>query len=179
MSAAVGGLRITEDLMFLDPVLPAGTGGDAAPEDVLLLLGRAVEAAGCVRPGYDRALVERERQYPTGLPTVPQPVAVAHTDVAWVIRSAVALARLREPVMFRNMAQPEQRLPVRIVLLLAIESGGAHTDALARAVRAVQRPEWQRAVLDARTPAQAVAILRAMVSGDGADGGRGGRSPWS
>jgi len=47
-------------------------------------------------------------------------LAIPHTDSKHVIQSAVAVATLTSPVMFKAMDNPEVEIPVTIVMMLAI-----------------------------------------------------------
>ena len=89
-------------------------------EEVIRALCGILEKNGHVSAEYCEDVLNRERQYPTGLPTEGVPVAIPHgmkTDA--VISPAVAVATLREPVAFRNMVAPDEDLPVRVVCLIA------------------------------------------------------------
>ena len=96
---------------------------DAADSDaVILALAGSLQNAGLVDPGYGAATIERERHHATGLPTRPFPIAFPHADADGVIESALAVATLKQPVGFYNMADPEEELPVEIVIMLANKS---------------------------------------------------------
>ena len=47
-------------------------------------------------------------------------MAVPHTDTIHVIKPAVAIATLKEPVVFHGMGAPETDVEVSVVLMLAI-----------------------------------------------------------
>jgi PTS system galactitol-specific IIA component len=74
---------------------------------------------GAVRDTYAEETIEREHKHPTGLPTRPFPIAFPHAEAEGVFRSALAVATLKHPVNFRNMADPDEDLPVEIIFLLA------------------------------------------------------------
>ena len=96
---------------------------DAVDSDaVILALAGSLQSAGLVDPGYGAATIERERRHATGLPTRPFPIAFPHADADGVIESALAVATLKQPVGFYNMADPEEELPVEIVIMLANKS---------------------------------------------------------
>lgn len=88
-------------------------------DDVILMLSDALARHGAVSPEYGRDVLQREQQYPTGLPTQGIKVAIPHAGSEHVIRSAMAVALLDKPVTFHCMDKPEEGLPVRIVFLLA------------------------------------------------------------
>jgi PTS system galactitol-specific IIA component len=88
-------------------------------EEVIQLLADKLHAAGYVGPQYGEATIARERIHPTGLPTKPFPIAIPHADADGVITSALAFAVVKEPVVFCNMVEPEEELPVEMVFMIA------------------------------------------------------------
>ncbi len=104
-------------------------------EEVLTLLAGAAVAAGHGHPSLVAAVVERERNYPTGLPT-PIPSAIPHTDPVHVVHSGLGVATLAEPVEFGQMATAGVVVPVRFVVMLFVtepaEQVGALQQVLAR-----------------------------------------------
>jgi PTS system galactitol-specific IIA component len=78
------------------------------------------EQYGFVHKTYLDAVLEREKTMPTGLITKAGGIAIPHTDVEHVKKSGIAIARMKEPVRFHNMANPVEQVDVNIVFLLAI-----------------------------------------------------------
>ena len=72
-----------------------------------------------VTADYGNQTWAREQEHPTGLPTNPFPIAFPHADADCVKKSALAVAILRKPIPFKNMADPDEDLDVNIVLMLA------------------------------------------------------------
>jgi PTS system galactitol-specific IIA component len=88
-------------------------------EEVIKLLSGKMNALGYVEVGFEEAVLAREKEYPTGLPT-KIPVALCHVEAEYVNRTALAVATLKNPVEFHNMGDPQSVLPVEIVFLLTI-----------------------------------------------------------
>ena len=88
-------------------------------EEVIKLLSGKMDKMGYVEAGFEEAVLAREREYPTGLPT-KIPVALCHVEAEYVNRTALAIATLKKPVEFHNMGDPKMVLPVEIVFLLTI-----------------------------------------------------------
>jgi PTS system galactitol-specific IIA component len=78
-----------------------------------------MDALGFVEPGFTDAVISREKQYPTGLPT-KIPVALCHVEAEFVKETALAVATLESPVSFNNMGDPKSELQVKLVFLLTI-----------------------------------------------------------
>lgn len=95
-------------------------------------------AQGYVREGFEDAIGERERLYPTGLPIEP-PVAIPHTDGEYVNRDAIVCIRNSEPLEFHEMGgSPDAILYPKIVIMLVMQSGEAHLEELQRLVDNIQ-----------------------------------------
>lgn len=88
-------------------------------EEVIKLLSNKMNKQGYVEPGFEKAVLERERDYPTGLPT-KIPVALCHVEAEYVNQTALAIATLKKPIEFHDMGNPKNTLQVEIVFLLTI-----------------------------------------------------------
>ena len=86
---------------------------------VIEVLAGKLHRQGLVVAEYGQQTYAREVEHPTGLPTNPFCIAFPHADAEGVKESALALAILSKPVVFKNMADPEEDLQVFLVLMLA------------------------------------------------------------
>jgi PTS system galactitol-specific IIA component len=111
------------------------------------LAGLALEA-GFVRPSFPAALLERERHYPTGLPT-EVPVAIPHADAEHVLRPGLGVATLATPVRVGLMGTPGQSIDARVIVLLLVDRPHTQVALLSRLVEAFQRPGWADGLLQA------------------------------
>jgi galactitol PTS system EIIA component len=127
-------LEIQANLIAVDADLP-----DA--ESVILHLAGKLFEFGAVREDYGEAAVHREQSHPTGLPTKPFCIAFPHAEAEGVLRSALAVASLREPVTFRNMGDPDEELPVEMVFLLANRSPEEQVRALRNLALVFSEPD--------------------------------------
>ena len=82
--------------------------------------------AGYVTEMYADSVVEREREFPTGLPTEPFGVAIPHTDSTFVKQSGICCMKLKEPLDFQQMGNGDETVSAHFVLLLAISGGAEH-----------------------------------------------------
>jgi PTS system galactitol-specific IIA component len=99
-------------------------------ETVITMLAERLHEHGAVDSNYGPATIEREKEHPTGLPTKPFCIAFPHADAYGVRRSSLAVASLSEPVIFKNMADPDEDLPVELVFLLANNNPEEQVEAL-------------------------------------------------
>lgn len=115
---------------------------------------------GYVYPSFEQALLEREEKYPTGLPSVPEGVAMPHVDAEHVKKSAIVTVLLREPVEFMLMGGPVgQAVSCRCLFVLLINECNEHLKTLSRFIRVIQHPEDMQAIFRANDPAKVEHIL--------------------
>jgi len=104
--------------VFDKALITVGLEAKTASEVIRELASRLYEK-GYVKDSYLEAVIRREEVYPTGMAT-EIPVAMPHTDVQHCLHTGIAVGILKNPVEFRNMGDPEQTIPVRLVFLLAV-----------------------------------------------------------
>lgn len=90
-------------------------------KEAITFLTKNLRMKGYVKESYEEALLEREENYPTGLDTEKIKVAIPHTDAVHVEKPAIAVMTLKEPIMFQNMADPSESLPVKLIFMLAVK----------------------------------------------------------
>lgn len=129
-------------------------------EDILLYLAKELQMRGLVGEEYGAAVLEREKEYPTGLPTEPVCVAIPHSDKQYVLRSGVAVAKLRNSVVFKNMGAPEEDLDVKLIFLLAVPKDEDKVPMIQAVVEVVQDQEVLLSLLQAETEKELVEIVQ-------------------
>ena len=128
--------------------------------DIIEQLCARLQTAGCIGEKYCRDVIAREREYPTGLPSEGVTAAIPHAFSEDVRQTAVAIAVLREPVTFRNIADYDEELPVSLVFLLANGTGdGEHMDSLQELMASMSRPTLLLAVKNAGSAEEIREIL--------------------
>ena len=134
-------------------------------EEVINALAERMSQDGYTKDSYLEAVLERETKMPTGLITQAYGIAIPHSDPEHVNRSAIAVALLDEPVNFKNMAAPEEDVPVRLVMLLAIAEKGSVTKVLARLAEMFLSPDLLNHFLTMKTAAQLSTHLSCLIQG--------------
>ena len=109
-------------------------------------------------------MVEREREYPTGLDVDGWGVAIPHTPVEHVnSETVIAIAVFKDPVEFIQMGTDDETVGVRIVFMLAIAGNpgehGAHLDELQRIVAIIQDTSLLQHLLDARSADEIIQLI--------------------
>lgn len=110
-------------------------------EDVLTKIGNTLYTHGYVKESYVEAILKREANHPTGLPAPGVAIAIPHTDPEHVLESRIAVATLKQPVSFSMMGNPEVKLPVQIVFMLAIKDPKNQPTILKQLMKVFQNQE--------------------------------------
>ena len=114
---------IDKELIFPGLELP-----DA--ETIIRFLAERMLEKGYVRPEYPQAVIDREKKFPTGLPSQGTGVAIPHTDAGHVLVPCIGVATLARPVPFKEMGNPAKELPVEVVFMLAIQNPKEQLDTI-------------------------------------------------
>ncbi|WP_304067990.1 PTS sugar transporter subunit IIA [Megamonas hypermegale] len=85
---------------------------------------------GYVKDTYKNAVIEREKVFATGLPTLMGGVAIPHTDIQHVNTPAISIARLKNPVDFVIMGDDTATVAVDLIFMLAMKEEHAQLELL-------------------------------------------------
>ena len=110
-------------------------------EEVLEELSNAAIKAGYAKPGYHKAILEREAKYPTGLHIPLIEVAIPHADAEWAIKPSVTIGILEKPVAFGSMDGSGGDVMAGLVFMLTIEEPKDHINFLRAFSNVMGQPE--------------------------------------
>lgn len=108
-------------------------------EEVLQQMGSNLVSTGLVKDSFVPAVMAREEEYPTGLPTAGVAVAIPHTDVEHVNKKTISIATLKEPVPFGVMGgDSSEQVEVKVVFMLAMEEAHSQLTLLQKLMQLFQ-----------------------------------------
>lgn len=125
--------------------------GPVSRDDAIKKMASLLKNEGYVKDSFESAVLEREKIYPTGLPTQPFGIAIPHTDSEHVNRAAMAIGVLPEAVVFNEMGSLDSPIEVRIVSMLAIEDATKMVNILSELATVFQNQGLIRDIATART----------------------------
>lgn len=132
----------------------------ASSTEVIERLGGTLNDLGCVRDDFVQATLRREATMPTGLPLGGSiNAALPHVDLEYVKQPALALATLKQPVVFYNMAETDREVPVRLVIMLALDKPESQVDMLRQIAEVLQNPAIVTQLTAARNADDILSIL--------------------
>lgn len=111
-----------------------------------------------VEKSWLAAVIEREKEFPTGLPTAI-PVAIPHTDSIHVKASGVGFFRLKHAVAFGEMGSTEGKVDVSIVIPLLITDPKDQVDLLMTVLNAVQDVDFMKMLIGIDDPTRVEALF--------------------
>jgi len=150
-------LTISQDLILVNTEVKS-------KEEIIQKLGSLLFEQGFVKDSYTQAVLDREIVYPTGLKAKVTGVAVPHTDTEHVNQSAVAVATLKEPVIFNGMGAPKTEVSVFIVMMLAVHDEKMVIDILRKVILIIEKEDVLNAILEAKEPATIKEIMENHIS---------------
>lgn len=127
------------------------TGAEAKNEEeiIRLLAGKALEQ-GLIEPEFITAVLAREKEYPTGLPTAV-PIAIPHIHDG-CLKSFFSMAVLKEPVSFKCMGDPDETVDAPLVFLFGITDPSYQTAVLKKFSTIFQDEEVLQKLKDMTDP---------------------------
>lgn len=131
------GVREMSNLYFNESIILLDLEGNTK-EDVLSAMARNLEEKGLVKNSFKDAVIAREKEYATGLPTLGVSVAIPHTDSVHVNQKTISVAVLKEPVEFGVMGDPDETTPVKLVFMLAMDKEDSQLSLLQRLMQIFQ-----------------------------------------
>ena len=123
----------------------------AFSEAAIRKIGEGLYRNGYVKDSFVDAVLEREKVYPTGLPFARCGIALPHTDIEHVIRPIIAVAVLKDPVIFQNMGDASQAVEVKMVVMLAMKNSEFQLTLLSRLIETLQDSDFVLGMLNAKT----------------------------
>ena len=133
-------------------------------EEALRKMARHLVTRGYCREPFVRGILDREEVHPSALPMEGLKIAIPHTDSTYVIHPALLFARLREPVEFRSMGAPSQRLSVAMIAMFALKEKTWVGDLLETLITVFQEPSTLEALYHAEDKGVMFNILQGRIA---------------
>jgi PTS system galactitol-specific IIA component len=122
-------------------------------------IARHGDQFGLFKPTWLDAVIKREVEFPTGLPTMI-PVAIPHTDSIHVNADGVGFFKLTKPIEFGEMGSLDDKVQVKMIFPLLITNPAEQVDLLMAVITALQNPEFLNALDASKTAEEIVSIFR-------------------
>ncbi len=97
-----------------------------------------LKSKGFVKDSYLQGLINREKNYPTGLKLEKYGVAIPHTDTEHIEKEFVAIVRPLPPVFFTLMDDDEEKDSMDICFFIGLKDSKKSTDILVKLMELIQ-----------------------------------------
>lgn len=131
--------------------------------EVLAFLASEMYKKNYVKEEYIQAIQEREKEYPTGLPSTPPGIAIPHANYEMVNKTTLAIATLKDPVLFHNMENNNEQLPIQIVIMMVIGEPHGQVEMLQKIVGIIQDEPLRQEMIRAGNDTELLELLKKAV----------------
>ena len=110
-------------------------------DSLLKYMGGKLLAENIVKETYPQAIVDREKEFPTGILCRNISIAIPHTTGEHVNEPKIAVSVLKNPVEFCMMGEPEQKVNASVIIMIAINNPDMQIDFLQKLVTVIENHE--------------------------------------
>lgn len=112
-----------------------------------------------VKESFKEAILEREKNYPTGLLLNGLNVAVPHADPEHVINPTLEIATLENPVNFKRMDDPSKDVDVSIMFVFAVNNPDTHLSMLQETFQLMQMNGFREELMACKSSKDAKNVI--------------------
>ncbi|MBU3186273.1 PTS sugar transporter subunit IIA [Clostridium estertheticum] len=127
-------------------------------DDIFYALSKMLLKANYVKDSFYDGLVARESKFPTGLTLGKYNVAIPHTDAIHVLKPAIAIATLKNPVTFTNM-DGDGEVNVNVVFCMILKEPHSQISMLQQLMFLIQNEDVLKSLSEATDSIELYDIL--------------------
>lgn len=148
-----------EELIFLDYEADSR-------EELLRKLASELKQRGYVKESYIKGVLDREKVFPTGLNTAGVKVALPHTDAIHVNKAAIVVAKLKKPVIFKEMGFGEKDVEAKLIIMMAVRKPEDQVKTLSKLMSILSDEETLTSLYNCKDKTEVITILNKVLYGD-------------
>ncbi|BAK95213.1 PTS sugar transporter subunit IIA [Tetragenococcus halophilus] len=130
-----------KELVFLDIESPNAN-------ELFKIIADELQNKGFVNEKYHDGLINREKDFPTGLQLEDYSVSIPHTDPETVKKDFIAIVRPRSPIMFSLMEDNDKKTPVDLCFFIGLRDGKKSPLALMELISLIQNHKLILSILN-------------------------------
>lgn len=124
-------------------------------------ISKVLEKKGFVYSDFHRAIVEREREYPTGIQTKSIGVAIPHTDQEHIKKAFISIVRPKQPIEFLAMGDSSNGpVQAKLIFVLGVKKDGSQVIVLQKLMEIFSDENIIQKLLQAQNNQEVYDILR-------------------
>lgn len=132
-------------------------------EELLENLSNILKDKGYVKDSYINGVLEREKVFPTGLNTLGVSVAIPHTDAKHVEKPTILVAKLKKPVIFKEMGDGINDVEAKLIFMLAIKNPEEQLTTLRKLVSIFSDEQKILSVYNSKSTTEIYEILKSIL----------------
>lgn len=144
---------IDEELIFIEL-------SSSNKEDLFKKLSEVLKNKGYVKDTFFEGLLRREKVYPTGINLEKYGCALPHTDLEHVIKPAIAIGTLKDPISFQDMSNPKEEVNVDVVIMLALNKAEYQIEALKQLSSLLQDNKLIERIVQANSAQEIIEVIK-------------------
>lgn len=129
-------------------------------KEILEFTGDKLIKLGYAKKTFTEALLKREEEYPTGLPTEPFPVAIPHTDTEHVIKPCICFIRLSKGVEFHQMIDINKTVKVNYIFCIVLEKPDKQANVIQNILAITSDNDMMDKLGKVQTPREVLELIR-------------------
>lgn len=130
-------------------------------EEALDFIAKELEQKNVVTSEFNTAILERERNYPTGLSLENGiGLAIPHTDADKVIKEQIGFLSTVNPVKFKQMGNNEKTVDVNAIFVLCLNSPEEQLEMLQNLMNMFSNREVMNRILQANNQSEFLEIFQ-------------------
>ncbi|MDF2674618.1 MAG: hypothetical protein K0R09_2886 [Clostridiales bacterium] len=145
-----------EDLVFLNYEVKNR-------DELLIGLSEILIEKGYAKDSYTKGILDREEIFPTGLNTEGVKVAIPHTDAKHVNIPAIVIAKLKNPIVFKEMGSDTNEVEASLIFMLALQNPEHQLETLSRLMTIFSNGEILKSIYEAESASQVIEKLKLII----------------
>ena len=111
---------------------------------------------GMVKPTYGQSVIDRENEYPTGICTEPNAVAIPHCERDGVLKTAILVGQPRkEGITFETECigknNDKEYINAKAIFMLAVDTDQGQLEVISKLMDVIQNEKVIQEIIDAKT----------------------------
>ncbi len=128
-------------------------------KQLLTDFAKILQEQGYVKSSYAKAIIEREAEYPTGLNTPGIKLAMPHTYPQHVIKPAILVATLQNPITFKEMGNSINTVEAKLIFMLAVTDPKGHLEILSKLMSIFSQEDKLLDIYNSSSPKELISKL--------------------
>lgn len=110
--------------------------------------------------------MKEKKKFPTGIENGSVNIAIPHADAEYVLKPGLAIALLKNEVKFNRMDDPNKKINVKVLFMLAIKNPDEQLGSLKELMSIANNSNLMVSICSCKTSQQVLKILQKIILTD-------------